>query len=87
MFGQIRNIIADALTQIAAVVKEPAPKPIDYLPPEPIGEIRPGKHRGHTAYFWLYREHGRQQRKYLSRDKKIAEQRREELSGFLVDPD
>jgi hypothetical protein len=87
MFGQIRNIIADALTQIASVVKQPDSQPIRYMPPEPIGEIREGIHRGHHAYFWLYGEKGKRQRKYLSRDKQIAEQKREELSGFLVDPD
>jgi hypothetical protein len=61
-----------------------ASKAIRYLPPSPIGEIKLGKHRGTMAYFWSYTDPGgKRHRKYLSRDKQLAEEKREELSGWL----
>ena len=94
MFSRLLDTIANQLISIGEKIKQkPADRvqhtaqSIEYLPPKPVGEIRPRKHQGTTAYFWLYDEDGKRKYKYLSRDKKLAEEKREELSGFLNQPD
>jgi hypothetical protein len=83
MFGKFLNTLADSLVAAAEAIKSKAARPISYLPPEPIGEIREAKHMGTTAHFWYYQHKGKAHRRYLSRDKEKAEQKREDLSGFL----
>jgi hypothetical protein len=58
---------------------------IQYIPAEPIGEIKARKVKGVMTYFWYFQKDGKNDRRYLSRDKDKAEQRREELSGWLFD--
>lgn len=77
--------ISDTLHRVAdafAPACEPNPQ---YIPSEPVGEIREMKVKGATTYFWYFCKDGKKQRQYLSRDKDKAEQRREELSGWLFD--
>lgn len=83
MFFKLLNAVSDGLIAIGQKLKDKSPQPITYFPPLPVGEIRPRKHRGTIAYFWLYDENGERKSKYLSRDKAKAEEKREELSGFL----
>lgn len=87
MFGKILNIVADKLTQVAATIRPKPPEPIAYFPPKPIGEIVEGKHRGVTAYFWKRKANGKMVRSYLSRSKERAYEKRDELSGWLIEPD
>jgi hypothetical protein len=77
--------ISDTLHRVAdALAPSCEPNP-QYLPSEPVGEIRAMKVTGKTTYFWYFCKDGKRQRQYLSRDKDKAEQRREELSGWLLD--
>ena len=87
MFGKILSLVADNLTKVADKIRPKQPEPIAYFPPPPIGEIVEGKHRGVTAFFWKVPTSTGTVRKYLSRDKEKAIARREELSGWLIEPD
>lgn len=87
MFGKILSLVADNLSKVADRIRPKPPEPIAYFPPQPIGEIIEGKHRGVTAYFWKREERGTMVRSYLSRDKQKAIARREELSGWLIEPE
>jgi hypothetical protein len=64
------------------------PKPVEairYLPPALIGEVITWKNKGKPTYFLKYRNgEGKTDYKYLSRDKQKAEEKREELSGWLL---
>jgi hypothetical protein len=64
---------------------KPVSEPVRYLPPDPIGEIITRKNKGKPTYFLKYRtKDGKPDYKYLSRDKAKAEEKREELSGWLL---
>jgi hypothetical protein len=66
------------------MIQPRSPQPIKYLPTEPIGEIRIRYIKGIPTYFWYYNLDGKQQRKYLSRDKARAIERHQELSDELI---
>jgi hypothetical protein len=85
MFSKLLTALSDGLIAAGQSLKrQTSPEPIRYFPPKPIGEIRPRKHGGKISFFWLYTdENGAKKAKYLARDKQKAEERREELSGFL----
>jgi hypothetical protein len=77
--------ISDTLHRVADALSPYCEPNTQYLPSEPIGEIREMKVRGVKTYFWYFCKDGKKQRQYLSRDKDKAEQRREEMSGWLLD--
>lgn len=76
--------ISDGLLWLGNKVK-PATENVRYLPPAPIGEIIVRLNKGKPTYFLKYRDkNGKPDYKYLSRDKEKAEEKREELSGWLL---
>jgi hypothetical protein len=85
MFSQLLTALSEGLIAAGQSLKrQTTPKPIQYFPPKPVGEIRPRKHGKKISFFWMYTdENGKRVNKYLARDKQKAEERREELSGFL----
>lgn len=85
MFDRLLKRIADDLRWIADHISPSQEKPVKYFPPGPIGEIRPINIKGKTTYYWYYTKDGKRVKKYLSRDKQKAEEKREEMSGWLLD--
>jgi hypothetical protein len=85
MFSKLLTALSEGLIAAGQSLKrQTPPTPTRYFPPKPEGEIRPRKHGGKISFFWIYTdENGKRVNKYLSRDKQKAEERREELSGFL----
>lgn len=77
--------ISDTLHRVADAFAPSCDPNHKYFPSEPVGEIREMKVKGATTYFWYFCKDGKKQRQYLSRDKDKAEQRREEMSGWLFD--
>lgn len=77
--------LSDGLHRIADALSPTIETNIQYIPPEPVGEIREMKVKGVPTYFWYFQKDGKNDRRYLSRDKDKAEQRHEELSGWLFD--
>jgi hypothetical protein len=85
MFSKLLTALSDGLIAAGQSLKrQTSIEPVRYFPPKPVGEIRSRKHGSKISFFWLYTdENGERVSKYLSRDKQKAEERREELSGFL----
>jgi hypothetical protein len=77
--------ISDTLHRVADALAPKLEPNTQYIPAEPIGEIKARKVKGVMTYFWYFQKDGKNDRRYLSRDKDKAEQRREELSGWLFD--
>lgn len=84
MFDKLLNKLAETLHQIADKIT-PTSKPIKYLPPQPIGQITTRTIKGKKTFYLLYTDKdGKRKSQYLSRNKEKAEERREELSGWLL---
>jgi hypothetical protein len=85
MFSRLLTALSEGLIAAGQSLKQQTPpEPIQYFPPKPEGVIRPRKHGGKISFFWIYTDaNGKRVNKYLARDKQKAEERREELSGFL----
>ena len=85
LLGKFFKRIGDGFQQLGDRLTTPKSEPIRYIPTEPVGEIRTRMNNGKPAYYWLYDDKGKRKSKYLSRDKELAESKREELSGWLLD--
>jgi hypothetical protein len=77
--------ISNTLHRVADALSPKLETNIQYIPADPVGEIREMKVKGISTYFWYFTKNGKTDRRYLSRDKDKAEQRREELSGWLYE--
>lgn len=85
MLKNLLKKISTALHWLGDRLEPKPPEATRYLPPAPIGELITRKNNGKPTYFLKYRNgEGRIDYRYLSRDKDKAEEKREELSGWLL---
>jgi hypothetical protein len=82
--NRLLSNVAHSLHRLADSIKPTQVEPIQYFPPQPIGEIRSSKSGKYIQHYWYYPWEGKMERRYLSRDWDKAVRRREELYAELI---